>query len=215
MTSTFSAVVFDCDGVLLDTERHWTVAEELLFASYGKVFDDDAKRSTIGTSLVTASIILEKLLDQPGRAAELADELVGHVTDLLVTQAAPLPGAAELVEELAESTPIAVASNTYRTLLTGALDVAGLLGWFDAVVAGDDVPNPKPAPDIYLRACELLEVDPAETIAFEDSPTGVAAARSAGLHVIGIPSFPGIELDAHEIASSLEDPVVREALGLA
>ena len=85
---------------------------------------------------------------------------------------------------------------------------------FDAVVAGDDVAEPKPAPDVYLRACDLLGVEPSETIAFEDSPTGVAAARAAGLHVVGIPSYPGVELDAHSLAASLGDAAVKALLGL-
>ncbi len=214
MDSSFAAVVFDCDGVLLDTETHWSAAEDALFIRYGKVFDADAKREMLGTSFGASAMILERLLAQPGRAAELGDELVELVTDSMSSDAKPLPGVAELIEELIEHLPIAVASNTSRSLLTAALDSAGLLGAFDAIVAGDDVAEPKPAPDIYLRACDLLEVEPSETIAFEDSPSGVTAARAAGLHVIGIPSFPGVELDAHGFAPSLGDAAVRALLGL-
>jgi len=82
-------------------------------------------------------------------------------------------------------------------------------------VCGDEVPHPKPAPDIYLEAARLLGVDPAHTIALEDSPNGVAAARASGMFVIGIPSFEGIELpDAHFIAASLKSDEVRRALEL-
>lgn len=214
MDSSFAAVVFDCDGVLLDTETHWSAAEDALFVRYNKVFDADAKREMLGTSFAASAMILERLLAQPGRAAELGDELVELVTDSMSSDAKPLPGVAELIEELIEYLPIAVASNTSRSLLTAALDAAGLLGAFDAIVAGDDVAEPKPAPDIYIRACDLLEVEPSETIAFEDSPSGVAAARVAGLHVIGIPSFPGVELDAHGFVPSLGDAAVRALLGL-
>ncbi|MPZ70221.1 MAG: HAD-IA family hydrolase [Actinobacteria bacterium] len=214
METNFVAVVFDCDGVLLDTETHWTAAEEELFARYDKSFNPDAKREMLGTSFETSAMILERILEQPGRAAELSTELVEIVTESMSAEAKPLPGVAELIEELVGHLPIAVASNSHRALLTAALDAAGLLGMFDAVVAGDDVAEPKPAPDIYLRACDLLEVEPSETIAFEDSPTGVAAARAAGLHVVGIPSFPGVDLDAHSLAASLGDAAVKALLGL-
>lgn len=214
MNQRFAAVVFDCDGVLLDTETHWSAAEDELFLRYDRVFDPDAKREMIGTSFEASALILERLLEQPGRAAELSAELVELVTETMSSDAKPLPGVAELIEELTGHLPIAVASNSHRALLTAALDAAGLLGAFDAIVAGDDVAEPKPAPDIYLRACDLLEVEPSETIAFEDSPSGVAAARAAGLHVIGIPSYPGIELDAHGFAPSLADAAVKALLGL-
>jgi beta-phosphoglucomutase-like phosphatase (HAD superfamily) len=83
------------------------------------------------------------------------------------------------------------------------------------VVAGDEVPEAKPSPDVYLRACRLLGAEPARSIALEDSPTGVAAARAAGMFVIGIPSFPGVLLDeADLLGRSLLDPAVRAALGL-
>ena len=214
MDRDFAAVVFDCDGVLLDTETLWSAAEDALFIRYGKVFDADAKREMIGTSFAASAMVLERLLEQPGRAVALGEELVELVTDSMSSEAKPLPGVAKLIEELVGHLPIAVASNTSRTLLTAALDSAGLLGMFDAIVAGDDVAEPKPAPDIYLRACDLLEVEPSETIAFEDSPSGVTAARAAGLHVIGIPSFPGVELDAHGHAASLGDAAVKALFGL-
>ena len=214
METNFAAVVFDCDGVLLDTEVHWTAAEEELFARYDKIFDPDVKREMLGTSFEASAMILERILEQPGRAAELSSELVEIVTESMSVEAKPLPGVADLIEELTGHLPIAVASNSHRSLLTAALDAAGLLGMFDAVVAGDDVAEPKPAPDIYLRACDLLGVEPSETIAFEDSPTGVAAARAAGLHVVGIPSYPGVELDAHSLAASLGDAAVKALLGL-
>jgi len=86
---------------------------------------------------------------------------------------------------------------------------------FEIVVTGDEVAAPKPAPDVYLRACELLGAEPSRSIGLEDSPTGVAAARAAGMFVIGIPSFPGIALDGADlVGDSLADPLVRGALGL-
>jgi beta-phosphoglucomutase-like phosphatase (HAD superfamily) len=85
---------------------------------------------------------------------------------------------------------------------------------FDVVLGVDDVGNPKPGPDLYLEACRALQVAPSETIALEDSPPGVASARTAGLWVIGIPSVPGVVLTADLTASSLADAAVHRALGL-
>ena len=83
------------------------------------------------------------------------------------------------------------------------------------MVCGDEVAHPKPAPDIYLEAARQLGADPLHTVALEDSPNGVAAARAAGMFVIGVPSFDGIELDeAHLLADSLKSDEVRRALGL-
>jgi beta-phosphoglucomutase-like phosphatase (HAD superfamily) len=85
---------------------------------------------------------------------------------------------------------------------------------FDVVLGVDDVENPKPSPDLYLRACELLGVPPTQAVALEDSPPGVAAARAAGMLVVGVPSVDGLELAADVVAPSLGDPQVRAALGL-
>ena len=198
-----AAVVFDCDGLLLDTEAAWTAAESTLFERYGRTFGLDDKRALVGSSAVTGGLILERLLDQPGRAEELSAELLALAAVEYEKGAAPLPGAAELVGALRGGVPVAVATNTPRALVEPALVAAGFDGAFDAVVGADDVPNPKPAPDVYLAACERLGVLPTEAIAFEDSPTGVAAARAAGLYVVGVPSLPGLALDADEVLDSL------------
>ena len=159
--------------------------------------------------------MLERLLEQPGRAEELGRELIELVEHRLFEEAEAFPGAFELVREVKVGTPVAVASNTPGRLLRGALACAGLVHEFELVVAGDEVPEAKPSPDVYLRACRLLGAEPARSIALEDSPTGVAAARAAGMFVIGIPSFPGVLLDeADLLGRSLLDPAVRAALGL-
>ena len=208
-------MVFDCDGLLLQTEDCWTLAEEELFARYGRTFAEDEKRALIGGSSTAGSLVLERLLEQPGRADELDFEVLELVEARLLEEAVAFPGAEELVLETKARHPVAVASNTPGRLLHGALECAGMATLFEVVVAADDVVEPKPSPDVYLRACELLGAEPSRSIALEDSPTGVAAARAAGMFVIGIPSFPGIVLDeADLVAESLTDPRVHEALGL-
>jgi HAD superfamily hydrolase (TIGR01509 family) len=207
-------VVFDCDGLLLDTETCWTYAERALFARYDRVFGPTDKQAMLGKAFGAAGRILERLLDQPGRADELGAELYDLVRVELLRGASPMPGAAELVEALRGRRPIAVASNSLRDLLTGILESSGLAPAFPVVLGGDDVADPKPAPDIYLRACELLGAAPSQSIALEDSPTGAAAARAAGLYVIGVPSLPDTVLDADLVVPSLGHPDVWRAVGL-
>jgi len=160
-------------------------------------------------------LILERLLEQPGRAKSLGQELLDLVERRLLEQATAFPGAKDLVLELKARGPVAVASNTPHRLVLGALACAGMAGDFEIVVTGDQVAQPKPAPEVYLRACELLGADPARSVGLEDTPTGIAAVRAAGMFAIGIPSFPGVVLDGADlVGDSLTDPRVRAALGL-
>jgi beta-phosphoglucomutase-like phosphatase (HAD superfamily) len=111
--------------------------------------------------------------------------------------------------------PLGLATNSGREFATRALRGAGLLDSFDAVVSAEDVERPKPAPDVYLAAAAALGADPADCVALEDSETGVEAALAAGMVVIGVPSFPGIDLSAAQlVAPSLEDARVWGLLGL-
>jgi HAD superfamily hydrolase (TIGR01509 family) len=182
---------------------------------YGKVFGQEEKRVLIGTSAYAGSRVLERLLEQPGRAEPLGHELLELVERRLLEDATAFPGAEQLVVELKDRLPIAVASNTPQRLVRGALACAGLEQYFGVIVTADEVAEPKPSPDIYLLACERLGVPPSRSIALEDSPTGVAAARAAGMFVIGIPSFPGVLLhEADLVGASLTDVRVRAALGL-
>lgn len=208
------AVVFDCDGLLLDTEECWTRAERELFARHGHAFTAEHKRLMLGKAGEETAVILERELRQPGRGEELRLELLELAMGAIKAGASVRAGAAELVAELRGSVPIAIASNSPRAILDVALAAAGMSGTVDVVLGGDEVARPKPAPDIYSAVCERLGADPSDSVALEDSPTGVAAALAAGLYVIGVPSLAGVVLDASLKARSLEDDRVREALGL-
>jgi HAD superfamily hydrolase (TIGR01509 family) len=208
-----AAVVFDCDGLLLDTESRWTIAETALFERYGGSFGPEEKRMLLGSSLMEAGRLLERLLDAPGRAAELADELL-ELAEAELPGAEPMIGAVELVKELSGDIPLGLATNSVRRLIDPVLAGSGIAELFDAVISGDEVDRPKPAPDIYLEICRRLRVQPRSALALEDSPNGVAAARSAGLFVVGVSSVEGVTLEADVVAGSLLDPSVRSALGL-
>jgi HAD superfamily hydrolase (TIGR01509 family) len=210
-----SAVVFDNDGLLLDTEPCWTLAEEALFAAYGRQFDLAAKQALVGTSPKTSAPILERLLAGADSGERLSERLYALALTEIAAGAAPRPGAVELVARLRSAgLPLAVASNSPRRHLLAGLHRTGLHDAFDVVLGVDDVASPKPAPDLYLAACAGLTAQPADTVALEDSPPGVTAARAAGLRVIGIPSVAGVVLTSDLVATSLADAAVHRALGL-
>jgi HAD superfamily hydrolase (TIGR01509 family) len=212
------AVVFDNDGLLLDTEDAWTRAETALFARYGSTFATEHKRELIGTSPATSAAKLEVMLDMPGRGADLMDELHDLVMEETLAGAPPRPGALELLEAVrAAGKPVGVASNSAREFVERVLSGAGLLdGHFDVVVTADDVENPKPAPDLYLAACAALGAEPGRSAALEDSATGVAAARAAGMFVVAVPYFPDLPINGASLTvESLADPRVAQALGVA
>lgn len=210
------AVVFDCDGLLLDTETAWTRAETTLFERHGATFTMDHKRELIGSSHSVAAAKLEVMLGAPGEGEALIDELHDLVMAEATHDVEPRPGAVALVDALREAgIPVAVASNSPRAFLDQVLATAGVADRFEHTVAGDEVQHPKPAPDIYLEACRRLHADPAKSVGLEDSPTGAEAAQAAGLHVVGVPYIPDMEIPPADVtAASLADPVVLEAVGL-
>jgi HAD superfamily hydrolase (TIGR01509 family) len=200
--------------LLLDTEGLWTRAETALFAAHGRPFGPAEKGELLGTSMETSGRILERLLDRPGDSEELGRELVELVSHELRDGVQARPGAWELVEALTGQRRLGVASNSTREWVDRVLEAAGFAGAFEVVVTAEEVESPKPAPDVYLRAAELLGSAAAETIALEDSPPGAAAARAAGAYVIGVPYLPGQTLEADLVAESLADEAVAAALGL-
>lgn len=216
--ATRSAVIFDNDGLLLDTEDAWTRAEATLFARRGRVFTIAHKRSLIGSARAAAAAKLEAMLELAGEGEELMDELHELVMAEALAGVEPRPGALELLERLVGAgVPVAVASNSQREFVERTLASAGLLdGPFQTVVSVEDVERPKPAPDIYLEACRRLGFEPGACAALEDSPTGAPAAAAAGMYVIGVPYFSDGELPGSDLlADSLADPAVARALGLA
>ncbi len=211
------AVIFDNDGLTLDTELTYTRAEAALYQRYGTEFTLDHKREMLGTSGVKSGLAMERHLDQPGRAAELHDELRELVhAELDGAAIEPMPGARELIAALrAHGVPLGLATNSGRKFATRALRSAGVFECFDAVVSAEEVEHPKPAPDVYLEAAARLGADPAGCVALEDSATGVSAARAAGMTVVGVPSFPGLDLAAANlVVPSLADARVWELLEL-
>lgn len=211
------AVVFDNDGLLCDTEESWSRAEERLFADYGREFSLEHKRELMGSSGIRAGALLAGWLGQPGRDRELMAEVVEYVHEEVADGVELRPGARELLDALtAAGTAIALASNSSRRFIDEVLERAGIAALLPVTVAAHEVAEPKPAPHIYLEAVRLLDADPRFSVALEDSPTGAAAARAAGMYVIGVPSVAGVTLapPADVVLPSLADRRVWAICGL-
>ena len=217
MEAPFEAIVFDNDGLMLDTEHAWTRAETELFGRHGETFTAEHKRELIGTSREQSAAKVERMLGLPGQGRQLMDELHELVMEELTAGVPPRPGALELLGAVrAAGVPVGLASNSSREFVERALSVSQLAdGHFDVVVTADDVESPKPAPDLYLAACAALGAAPERAAALEDSPPGVASARAAGMFVIAVPYFADTRIDGASLATgSLADPRVAAALGV-
>jgi len=181
-----AGVFWDMDGTLVDTEPYWLTAETALVESYGGTWSTEDGLQLVGSSMERSALILQS------RGVTLGlDEIVGLLTDRVLEQirvAVPWrPGARELLSALREAgVPTALVTMSIGRM---AEHVAGVLGFtgFDAVVSGDQVSSGKPDPECYLLAADLLGVDPASSVAIEDSEYGVAAAVAAGMATIAVP----------------------------
>ena len=202
----FTGVVLDMDGTLVDTEKLWLVAKQRLFARYGVTFQHADHVALFGRDeLYSATYLCGRLGQPPSRVEAIRDEYLALVGQVFSEGVDLRPGTLELLSSLKGVVPVGVASNTRRTLVDIVLDRAGLLPYLDTVTTSDGR-RPKPAPDIYLDACASLGLEPTSAVAVEDSPTGIAAARAAGLTCIAVPSESSEGLDAaNHIVGSLFD----------
>ncbi|MEX1296003.1 MAG: HAD family phosphatase [Candidatus Limnocylindrales bacterium] len=202
----WEAVVFDMDGLLVHTERQWLQAKQELFRRYGQELTAADRAAVFGFSDVQSATYFAGRLGLPDEDVEaLRVEYLDIVGALIDAGIELTDGATLVLERVRGQVPIALASNTRRALVERILSQTPFGDWFDAIATGDEVP-PKPAPDVYRLACERIGADPATTVAVEDSPAGITAARAAGLHTIGVPSdaaHPLSEAD-HQVTSLAE-----------
>jgi HAD superfamily hydrolase (TIGR01509 family) len=192
-----AAVVFDLDGVLVDSEAIWAAAEEATVKRLGGDYTPELRAALHGRGARDGGWIVAELMRRDDGDA-IGQEVLDHALAALEREARPVDGAAELVETLRGRIPIGVASNSSRELVETALRGAGL-GEFDTIVAAEDVAAAKPAPDAYLEACRRLGVAPGQAAAVEDSPAGAVAAKAAGMLVIGLDATGTVQLDAADV----------------
>jgi HAD superfamily hydrolase (TIGR01509 family) len=205
-----SAIVFDCDGLLVDTEPAWTVGETAVFRENGFDFGPAEKELVIGKSITAATDTMAEYFGRPDDGPKLISRLLSIVEEQLLRGVPPMPGAVELLDAIGDRVPIAVASNSSRRFLDVSLAGSGLADRFAVTVSADDVTHHKPHPELYVSAFERLGADPTEGVALEDSATGIASARASGAFVLVVPSFPASDHDGDFLAGTLADPAVLE-----
>ena len=195
------AVVFDLDGLLLDTEQVWDDVRERLVRECGGRWHDRAQADMMGMSSTEWSRYLHGELGLAEPPEELNRIVVERMEERYRQQLPLVDGAAEAVRRLAGRWPLGLASSSNRPLIDLALDLMGVAGLFRATVSSEEVDRGKPAPDVYLEAARRLGVKPEAAVAVEDSASGIRSAKAAGMGVVAIPNahFPPAD-DVLELA---------------
>jgi HAD superfamily hydrolase (TIGR01509 family) len=216
------AVLFDQDGVLVDSEGAWDAARRAVVAENGGRWKDEATRAMMGMSSPEWSRYVRDELGVGLEPSEISDQVVARLLSGYRRKLPLVPGAVAAVRRVAERWPVGLASSANREVIDAVLAGSGLDGVFGATVSGEEVARGKPAPDIYLEAARRLGVDPRRSAAVEDSTNGLRAAAAAGMLVVALPNheFPpaseAVSLAA-VVLDSLEElsPALFERLSVA
>jgi HAD superfamily hydrolase (TIGR01509 family) len=203
-------VVFDLDGLLLDSEQVWDAAREQLAKERGGRWHENAQRDMMGMSSPEWSRYMHDKIGLPEPPEEINREVVRRLEVIYRERLPVIPGACDAVERIASRWPLAIASSSNRELIDLALELLGVAGLFRATVSSEEVASGKPAPDVYLEAARRLGIEPANAAAVEDSHNGISAAKTAGMRVVAIPNThfpPGPEAlaEADVVLDSLAD----------
>lgn len=200
------AVVFDLDGVLVDSEELWDVVRRGVAAEAGRPWPTGATRAMQGMSTAEWSAYLAGSVGIPVPPEEVAATVIDRMADRYATQLPLLPGAVEVVERLGRRWPLGLASSSPRRLIDTVLESAGLAQRFQVSVSTEQVRAGKPSPAVYQTVVQQLGVEPSQAIAIEDSSNGLRAAATAGLGVLAVPNaaFPPSE-DALALADVVVD----------
>lgn len=193
------AVVFDCDGILVDSQDFWDAAFVRIARAAGTEIDL-SELHLAGASAAQAAIVLSDVVGATVTPPTIEEALLRGIRSAI---ALPEPGARCVTDALVRHTRLAVASNGPAAVIDELLRLTDLRKRFETIVSADEVSRSKPAPDVYLEACRRLSVHPFDAVAIEDSARGAEAARVAGLVVIGVPSH-GERFDADLIVDRLD-----------
>jgi HAD superfamily hydrolase (TIGR01509 family) len=183
-----AAVVFDLDGVLIDSEPVWNAAREALVRERGGTWDERATTDMMGMSSKEWSSYMHDRLGVPMTPAEINDDVVRRVASTYEHGLPLLPHALETVRELAAHWPLGLASSSNRPIIDLVLERSDVRACFAAVLSSEEVAHGKPAPDVYLAAARELDVDPKDCAAVEDSTNGIKSAVAAGMRTIAVPN---------------------------
>jgi HAD superfamily hydrolase (TIGR01509 family) len=201
-----AAVVFDMDGVIVDSEQVWDDVRESYVREVGGTYAESATRDMMGMSSVEWSRYMAERLGVPGSPEAINAAIVERMLERYGAAPPLIPGAVEAVRRCAERWPLAVASSSNPELIEVVLDVARLHDVIPVVVSSQEVARGKPAPDVYLEAARRLGVAPHTCAAVEDSHNGIRSAKAAGMRVIAIPN-PHFPPDEEALAQA--DVVLR------
>ncbi len=182
------AIVFDLDGVILDSEEVWNSVRKEFALAYGGRWDEFDQPAVMGANSMQWAAYMRETSGIPLSDEEIYAGIVQALKDEYARNLPLIPGAREVIEQLASYYRLGVASSSPRELIQHALELAGLTRHFSALVSSDEVPVGKPAPDVYLEACRRLEASPQQAVAVEDSSNGIASAAAAGLVVVAVPN---------------------------
>ena len=198
------AVVFDMDGILIETEPIWDEVRRGLAADEQRPWPDGATPAMMGMSTQEWSTYLATAVGLAGSAEEIATRVIDGVAARYAVGLPVLPGAVAAVTRMAEQGPVAIASSSPRRMIDLVTERLGLTGVLAVTVSTEEVERGKPFPDGYLEACRLLAVDPARTVAVEDSTNGVRSAHAAGMVVICVPpAFHPPAADVQALAAAV------------
>ncbi|GIE92840.1 HAD family hydrolase [Paractinoplanes rishiriensis] len=200
--STIEAVVFDLDGVIIDTEEVWEDVRRGYVAEFGREFLPDSQDRMMGMSTGEWSAHLAVDVGVPRTPEQVAADVLDRMAERYRSALPLIPGSVETVRRLGERYTLALASSSARVLIDQVLATAGLTGEFQVTLSTEEVPRGKPYPDVYLAATDKLGLSPAVCAAIEDSSNGLRSAGAAGLAVIAVPHgvYPPAP-DALEMAS--------------
>ena len=186
------AVIFDMDGVLVDSEVYWDRSRVEFARDRGKAWTDEYQRLAMGRSTIGWAGVMQEKLTLAESIDEIIAEMKARVIDHYQARMPTRPGALESVAHMKEHFRIGLASGSPTEIIKAVLRITGLDQIFEVMIYGDEVPRGKPAPDIYLEALKALDVTPAVSLGIEDSANGLRSLKAAGMFAVAAPSpdFP-------------------------
>ena len=205
------AIIFDLDGLLVDSERYWNEARRAMAAERGIAWSADDHRACMGVSTRTWANYMIRRLNLEWTPEQVEQHIIGTMVELYARQIPYLPGAIDAVNFAAQHFRTGLASGSPRVLIDAVMNDAAMRGKFQAIVCSDELPRGKPAPDVYVKTAELLGMEPTRCVCFEDSANGILSGKNAEMYVIAIPDAryapppPGILQQAHSVLASLHD----------